>query len=77
MFLNVHVGSSSLSDDEVDQMHDQMLASEGHMFDEVLHGRVEATTKWSVLPSTTRSLPTSWMSEEQLETEILNYGLES
>ena len=77
MFLNVHVGSSSLSDDEVDQMHDQMVASEGHMFDEVMRGRAgPAPAKWSVLPSsTTRHMPLHWLGEADEEAEIMNSAL--
>jgi hypothetical protein len=75
LFLNV--GSSSLTDEEIDQMHDQMVANEGRMLDEVMRGQPgPAPTKWSVLPPTSgRQMPWSWMSEEAQEAEIMSFGV--
>jgi hypothetical protein len=55
-----------------------MVAGEGHMFDEVMHGQPgPEPTKRSVLPETSgRHVPWSWMSEEGQEAEIMGFALE-
>jgi hypothetical protein len=66
-----------MTDQEVDQIHDQMLAGEGHLFDSVMRGAPgPEPAKHSVLPSTTRHLPSHWLGEEDLESEIFNGAVE-
>jgi hypothetical protein len=78
LFAQPHLGGDRMSDEEIDQMHDQMLANEGYTFDEVMRGRAgPEPAKWSVLPSsTTRSLPWDWLGEEGQEAEIMGFALE-
>jgi hypothetical protein len=65
-----------MSDEEIDAMHDAMIAGEDYMFREVMRGRPgPAPAKLSVLPSQTR-LPWDWMSEPQQEDTILQYAME-
>jgi hypothetical protein len=76
MFLSVHGEGGWFSDDEIDAAHDAMVAGEGHMFREVMHGRAgPAPSKWSVLPSQTRQ-PWDWLSESDQEGEIMRYAVE-
>jgi hypothetical protein len=77
MFLNIHPTSGLMTDEEIDAAHDAMLANEGRIFDEVMHGQPgPESAKWSVLPSTTRSLPWDWMSEAEQQHEVVRYALE-
>jgi hypothetical protein len=72
LFAATHLGGDRMSDEEIDQMHDQMVANEGLMFDEVVHGRAgPEPAKWSVLPSTTRHMPLHWVGEAEEEAEVL------
>ena len=76
MFLNVHVGSSSLSDEEIDSWADYCDRTDATVFHEVLNGPAEAAAKWSVLPqSRPESMPWDWKSPEMQESEILSYAL--
>jgi hypothetical protein len=77
LFISPHLGGDRMSDEEIDQMHDQMLANEGHMFDQVMRGRAGPPVRMSVHPpSTTRSMPWDWLGEEGQEAEIMNSALE-
>jgi hypothetical protein len=67
-----------MSDEEIDAMHDAMIAGEDYMFREVMHGRAgPAPAKLSVLPpSSTRSMPWDWLGEEGQETEIMRFAMD-
>jgi hypothetical protein len=77
MFLSTHPTSDRLDPETVDAWHDAMVASEGRMYNEVLHGRAGPPVRMSVHPpSTTRHMPWEWLGEEGQEAEVLRAALE-
>jgi hypothetical protein len=77
LFALPHLGGAQFSDEEIDELHDSMIANEGHTFREVMRGQPgPAPSKWSVLPSaSTRSMPWDWKSPEQQADEIMGFAL--
>jgi hypothetical protein len=76
MFLNVHVGSSSLSDEEIDSWADYCDRTDAGLLDEVMRSTGPAPSKWSVLPqSRPEAMPWDWKSPEMQADEILAFAL--
>jgi hypothetical protein len=74
MFYSTHAASNRFTNEEIDAFHDDMVADEGRIFDEVMRGRPEAPRRMSLLP--TRSVPTHWLGEAELEDEVFGFAME-
>jgi hypothetical protein len=77
LFAATHLGGDQLTAEQVDELHDQMIADEAGMFDSVMRGSPgPAPSKWSVLPSVTRSPIWDWLDPEDMDGEVLRAALE-
>jgi hypothetical protein len=75
LFVSPHPTSDRLDAEEVDAMHDAMVATESRLIDEIVRGAGDDYGRRSMLPAT-RSVPVHWLAEIDEENEIMRYAIE-